>query len=89
MSVHDCRAPVPKLHVWLAGLLTLPLAVLFPIIAIAALNALVGVECLRFRGAWHRAYFVTGLILCAISLVQFAVCFAHLSPFVPWAPFDW
>jgi hypothetical protein len=62
--------------------------VLFPIVAVAALNALVGLECLRFRGSWRRAYFAVGFVLCLISFVQLAVCFTDLSPLVPWAPFD-
>ncbi|WKZ28602.1 MAG: hypothetical protein QY323_03620 [Patescibacteria group bacterium] len=83
------RAPASRWRNVFASLVVVPPAFLFPVIAFAVLSALCGIACLRFRGAYRRAYLAAGIVLCAISLTQFAVSFAGLPPLLPRAPFDW
>lgn len=82
------RAPASRMRIRLAGFVVIPPAYLFPIIAFAVLSALWGIACLRSRGTHRRAIFAAGVVLCLISAVQFAICFAGLPPLLPRAPFD-
>ncbi|MFA5854162.1 MAG: hypothetical protein WC866_03675 [Patescibacteria group bacterium] len=88
-SVASQTRPRPRRSTFvLIGIMTVPLTLILPMLTFGIFEGLCGLEFLHYlRSPSQRKYALLGLALCAMSLLQIAVCLAGLAPIIAWTPF--